>query len=305
MPDSASFNLEVHKPEEGERLDVFISSRLPGFSRTQARQLILEAIVCVDGKVKKPGYRIKDGERICGKILPLESLSVEPEPIDLHILYEDDGFIVLNKQPGIVVHPAPGHRSGTIVNALLHRRPEIKGVGDALRPGIVHRLDKDTSGLLLVAKTETAHQNLIGQFKSKKVVKTYLALVYGNVIQDEGVISLPIGRDPRDRKRMSTASRKGRFAETGWRVKERFITTTLLEVHLKTGRTHQIRVHCAAMGHPVVGDPVYGRRKRKKGISAKRQMLHAWRIRFGHPVTGRDVSFEAPLPEDMEHLVQS
>ncbi|MFH1102865.1 MAG: RluA family pseudouridine synthase [Pseudomonadota bacterium] len=289
----------VNKPEEGERLDIFISSRLPDCSRTKAGQLILKAVVCVDGKVKKPGYRIKDGERICGKILPSESLSVEPEPIDLHILYEDDGFIVLNKQPGIVVHPAPGHRSGTLVNALLYRWPEIKGVGDALRPGIVHRLDKDTSGLLLVAKTEAAHQNLIGQFKSKKVVKTYLALVYGSVLQDEGVISLPIGRDPKDRKRMSTVSRKGRFAETGWRVKERFKTATLLEVHLKTGRTHQIRVHCAAMGHPVVGDPVYGRRKAKNKLPAKRQILHAWRLRLSHPVTGCGVSFEAPVPQDI------
>ena len=226
---------------------------------------------------------------------------------------------MVNKQPGLVVHPAPGHFSGTLVNGLLYHCPDLGGIGGELRPGIVHRLDKDTSGTLVVAKNNAALTNLSRQFKSRKIQKQYLALVHGDVKKTAGSIKLPIGRHPVDRKRMSTVSPRGRTAETAWSVKEQFQWFTLLEVDLKTGRTHQIRVHCVALGHPIVGDKVYRPRKLQKTIardylqsdkivqvlkSVQRQMLHAWRLSFRHPHTGKAVSFESPLPEDMTEIIQ-
>ena len=226
---------------------------------------------------------------------------------------------MVNKQPGLVVHPAPGHFSGTLVNGLLYHCPNLGGIGGELRPGIVHRLDKDTSGTLVVAKNDAAHTNLSRQFKSRKVKKDYLALVHGNMKSPTGSIKLPIGRHPVDRKRMSTVSPRGRSAETEWNIKEQFQGVALLEVHLKTGRTHQIRVHCAAMHHPIVGDRVYGPRKPGKTLvrgrptsdkllqilkSVDRQMLHAWRLSFHHPHTGKAVTFESRLPEDMAIIIQ-
>jgi 23S rRNA pseudouridine1911/1915/1917 synthase len=210
-----------------------------------------------------------------------------------------------------VVHPAPGHACGTLVNALLNHCPDLGGIGAELRPGIVHRLDKDTSGTLVVAKNAVAIDNLSAQFKNRSVRKDYLALVRGEMAADSGAIRLPIGRHPEDRKRMSTRSRKSREAETVWRVARRWRGCTLLELHLKTGRTHQIRVHCAAIGRPIVGDSVYGRRKATADsveiqalfASARRQMLHAWRLEVAHPRTGEPMRFESPLPEDMERLI--
>jgi len=210
-----------------------------------------------------------------------------------------------------VVHPAPGHHSGTLVNALLYHCPKLNGIGGALRPGIVHRLDKDTSGVLVVAKNDSTHIHLSKQFRSRQVKKKYLALVYGKLESDSGSVSFPIGRHPVDRKKMSTNSRKSREAETTWQIRERFEAASLIEVNLKTGRTHQIRVHCAAIRHPVVGDKVYGPRKRGKNIiydknlieSIPRQMLHAWRIELTHPKTEEMVSFEAPIPSDMQTLI--
>jgi 23S rRNA pseudouridine1911/1915/1917 synthase len=247
------------------------------------------------------------------------AVEFKPEPIPIDILYEDDHIIMVNKQPGLVVHPAPGHFSGTLVNGLLYHCPDLGGIGGELRPGIVHRLDKDTSGTLVVAKHAAAHTNLSRQFKSRKIQKQYLALVHGDVKKAAGSIKLPIGRHPVDRKRMSTVSPSGRTAETAWSVKEQFQGFALLEVDLKTGRTHQIRVHCAALDHPIVGDTVYRPRKLEKTIardyrqadkilqvlkSVKRQMLHAWRLSFRHPHTGKVVSFESPLPEDMASIIQ-
>jgi 23S rRNA pseudouridine1911/1915/1917 synthase len=235
-------------------------------------------------------------------------------------LYQDSHIVVLNKQAGLVVHPAPGHCRGTLVNALLYHCPDLKGIGGEIRPGIVHRLDKDTSGTMVVAKNVGAHKSLARQFKKRTVQKKYIALVYGEFRADEGTITLPIGRHPVHRKRMSTITHKGRTAETSWLVRERFRNITLLELTLKTGRTHQIRVHCASMGHPIVGDTVYCSRKRLKDTvrlfsgessskvaplkTVPRQMLHAWRLGLTHPHTGEVMTFESPIPEDMEALME-
>ncbi|MDD5713004.1 MAG: RluA family pseudouridine synthase, partial [Smithellaceae bacterium] len=234
------------------------------------------------------------------------------QDIPLSIIYEDASLLVIDKPAGIVVHPAPGHPEGTIVNAILHHCDDLCGIGGVQRPGIVHRLDKDTSGLLVVAKTDQAHRSLTEQFKSHQVRKTYLTLVVGDPREDDGVIDLPVGRHPVDRKKMSTLSRRGREALSRWRVKERFGRVSLLEVDIETGRTHQIRVHLSAAGYPVVGDSVYGGTKRAAGIedvaarnrlkAFKRQALHAARLGFSHPVSGKELSFVSPLPEDMTEL---
>ena len=235
----------------------------------------------------------------------------KPEPIPIDILYQDNDIIVLNKQPGMVVHPAPGHYSGTLVNALLYHCPELEGIGGEIRPGIVHRLDKDTSGVMVVAKNSVAHHDLALQFKLRHIKKKYLALVYGRMQSESGTVSLPIGRHPVDRKKMSIHSRKSRMAETTWRVRKRFSRATLVELGLKTGRTHQIRVHCAAIKHPVVGDSVYGGRKVEKNTtndllrSVPRQMLHAWQLEFTHPTKQKTLCFEAPIPPDMTDILDN
>jgi len=314
MTGVTSFSITVAEEAKAVRLDAYITTQIPGVTRTQTQRLILAGQIRVDGAMRRPAYRIKKGDRISGVIPALPQQSLLPEPRDLDVVYEDETLIVLNKPKGLVVHPAPGHLKGTLVNALLFRYPEIQKVGDPARPGIVHRLDKDTSGLLLVARTSDAHQHLIRQFKSRQVIKCYLAVVCGVIESDEGSVSLPIGRHPRDRKRMSTVSPKGRVAQTEWRIRERFSGATLLEIELKTGRTHQIRVHCAMLGHPVAGDALYGKRsKRAKRIplkadvlyAVKRQMLHSWRLRVIHPTTLESIQFEAPIPKDMQELIGS
>jgi len=305
MRTSDAFTISVESRDAGKRLDALIPSRISDYSRTLVAHYIRSGNILVDGTLRKPGYRVRSGEIITGAIPFPETVAFKPEPIPLHVLYEDSYVIVVNKPPGLVVHPAPGHVSGTLANGLCYHCPTLEGIGPRLRPGIVHRLDKDTSGTLVVAKTGSMHQHLAEQFKTRLVKKVYLALVYGEFTTDSGTISLPIGRDPIHRKQMSVRSRKGRCAETGWTVRERFKGSTLLELRLKTGRTHQIRVHCAAVSHPIIGDPVYGRRRRSKGwISASRQMLHAWRLGFVHPVTGKWMTFESPVPDDMEELIE-
>ena len=306
MPQSAVFTVCVDETDAGKRLDILISSRISDCSRVLATHHIRSGNIRIDDSVKKPGYRVRAGERIKGFLPPPEPVRFQPESIPMDILYEDAHLIVINKQPGLVVHPAPGHHSGTLVNGLLSHCPKLEGIGTKLRPGIVHRLDKDTSGTLVVAKTGSIHQHLSDQFKSRRIEKTYLALVFGEMDADSGTISLPIGRHPSDRKRMSTISRKGRTAETVWRVRERFEGVTLLELDLKTGRTHQIRVHCAAIHHPIIGDPVYGRRRvGKQRIAAARQMLHAYRLGLEHPATGRWMTFESLVPGDMQDLMDA
>jgi 23S rRNA pseudouridine1911/1915/1917 synthase len=313
MPPAGAFTILVNASDAGKRLDVFLSSRRSGCSRSHIANLVLDKKIRVNETIKKPGYRLKKGDKISGIVAAPENISFTPEPIGLDFLYEDRDLIVINKPPGLVVHPAAGHYSGTLVNALLYHRPEIGHVGEESRPGIVHRLDKDTSGALVVAKNNAAHAHLAAQFKARKVQKTYLALVYGEMHNDTGIISAPIGRHPVHRKQMSTRSRKGRPAETHWKVNDRFAGLTLLELSLKTGRTHQIRVHCATINHPIVGDPVYSGRKAKSSLAkpvaamvktTSRQMLHAWRLGLSHPTSNNRVTFEAPLPKDFTELTK-
>ena len=320
MPVSGAFTILADESDQGRRLDAVVAAHLPDCSRSLAVNLITNLDILVDNQAKKPGYRVKWGDKILGRIPVPVQVEYGPEPIPLQILYQDSHIVVLNKQAGLVVHPAPGHGSGTLVNALLYHCPDLKGIGGEIRPGIVHRLDKDTSGTIVIAKNAGAHERLARQFKDRTVQKRYLALVYGELHQDEGMITLPIGRHPVHRKRMSTITRTGRSAETSWRVRERFQGVTLIELTLKTGRTHQIRVHCTSMGHPIVGDKVYSSRKWLKDTArlisgdsssklavlktVPRQMLHAWRLGLTHPHTGEFMTFESPIPEDMEALME-
>ena len=319
MPPNGAFRIRVSQSDHGQRLDVVVAAHLADCSRSFAAGLISDARIRVNDQIKKPGYRVRSGDNIAGEIPAPQPIAFQPEPIEINRLYEDRHLIVINKSPGLVVHPAPGHYSGTLVNALLYHCADLEGIGARLRPGIVHRLDKDTSGALVVAKTAAAHEHLSGQFKARRVHKDYLALVHGEPAPNHGTIKLPIGRHPQDRKRMSIRSNKQRDAETSWEVRERLNGFTLLLLHLHTGRTHQIRVHCAAIQHAVVGDPVYGSRKQLKNIrsklpgipdavvaslkSVKRQMLHAARLGFTHPATGEKMMFEAPMPPDMTQLL--
>jgi 23S rRNA pseudouridine1911/1915/1917 synthase len=302
--------------EAGRRLDAVVAARFPFLSRSYAGRLIREARVRVNGTARKVAYIVRNRDTVrCEIPSGQKPPAVEPEPIPLPILFEDDHILVLNKPADLVVHPAPGHKGGTLVNALVHYVPHIRRVGNPDRPGIVHRLDKDTSGILIVAKSTLAHEHLSRQFKERRIDKQYLALVCGTVEQRAGIVRAPIGRHPVDRKKMSTMSPRGRPAETTWRTREAFDSVTLLEVRITTGRTHQIRVHCASMGHPILGDSRYGGKKRWKEASSanlryllksvKRQMLHAWRLTCTHPVSGNRMDFESPMPEDMSSLIQA
>jgi 23S rRNA pseudouridine1911/1915/1917 synthase len=303
------YSVEIH--ETGQRLDLFIAGRLADCTRSHAAWLIRQGHIRVDDQTCKPSHKVKPQEqvRVC---LPVPQPSqLIAEPLALQIIYEDRDLIVINKPAGMVVHPAAGHSSGTLVHGILHHCPDLEGIGGEKRPGIVHRLDKETSGLLVVAKNEPALNGLAAQFKSRSIRKQYLALVHDSPQQDSGVIDLPVGRHPVERKRMSTNSARAREALTLWRVEAKFPGITLLALDLKTGRTHQIRVHCQAMGFPIVGDPVYGRKGALKASAAlhqvlkqaRRQMLHAYRLGFRHPIAGCDLTFEAPLPDDMAAIL--
>jgi 23S rRNA pseudouridine1911/1915/1917 synthase len=310
-----SFTFRVDHAQAGTRLDVLAAAEIDHCSRSFAASLIRNGCIVVDGTVKKPGYPVKAGETVSGEIAPPERPRFMPEDITLQILYEDAELLVVNKAPGMVVHPSPGHSNGTLVNALIHYIPDLTGISGSLRPGIVHRLDKDTSGALVVAKNSLAMHALAAQFKLRKVRKHYLAMVYGVPKRDAGAVDLPIGRHPVDRKKMSVNTHKPRVALTHWRVLERFNEACLLELDIRTGRTHQIRVHCHSMGHPVIGDTVYGSRGQKKRLASvsaqtaealkivNRQMLHAWQLSFVHPITEKWMTIEAPVAADMVHLI--
>lgn len=306
-----SFSFEVSDRENGERFDAVVSGRISGVSRSQITSLIKSGQIKIDNADKRPGYRVRYGEVITGSLPLPKAYSCEAEDIEIEAIYEDNDLIVINKPAGLVVHPAPGHESGTLVNALLSKCPDLQGIGGEIRPGIVHRLDKDTSGLMIVAKNQITHVALIDMFKERTISKKYLAIAAGNPINDSGVIDLPIGRHPVERKKMSVGSRVGRPALTLWSVRERYGIAALIETEIKTGRTHQIRVHLDSFGYPVLGDSVYGIKKNsilKKTIGSgyfpKRHMLHSWKLSFCHPSTNEVLEFQSDLPKDMMDFIQ-
>ena len=277
----------------GERLDVFLS-RVSGESRARVQRLIQEKAVLVLGKVRKANYKLQAGEDVLLRMEPPELLDVEPEPIPIDIVYQDADICVVNKPQGMVVHPAPGNASGTLVNALLYAVTDLSGIGGVLRPGIVHRIDKMTSGLLVIAKNDLAHTNLSAQIKAHSARRNYIAIVEGNLKEDTGTIDAPVGRHPVDRKRMAVV-KDGREAVTHWRVLSRMGQFTLIKASLETGRTHQIRVHMAYKKHPVAGDPLYGPAKPKLNLEG--QALHAYELMLKHPRTGEEMRFFAPPPD--------
>jgi 23S rRNA pseudouridine1911/1915/1917 synthase len=285
----------VPKEDARLRLDRFLASKLPEYSRSRIQQLIRTGFVRLNGATTRPRQLVRTGDEVEVSEPPLERIETRPEPIPLDVLFEDNDVIVINKPAGLVVHPGAGHREHTLVNALLSHCLTLSGIGGKERPGIVHRLDKDTSGCLVVAKNDAAHRELSRQFAQRSVKKTYLALVTGKLRKQTGVIEEKIGRHPVHRQRMSVASLRGRAAKTEYRVLRTDVRTSLIECRLHSGRTHQVRVHLHHLGHPVLGDKVYGARSAK---DFPRQMLHAWKLGFRHPSSGEWKNFEAPLPDD-------
>ena len=295
---------EFSAERDGERLDVFLARMaIQGdpLSRSRIQKLITDGNVTVDGKPAKASLRLAAGAVVAVELPEPEATDIAPENIPLDILYEDEDVIVVNKARGMVVHPAAGVSSGTLVNALLAHCKDLSGINGALRPGIVHRLDKDTSGVMIAAKNDTAHRSLAEQIQEKTAKRVYWAILTGNIPEEEGVIHGAIGRNPKDRQKMAVVRENGKDATTNFRVLERFGAYTLAECRLMTGRTHQIRVHMAYIGHPVLGDPKYG--AKKCPFSIEGQALHSKTLMFTHPRTGEKMEFEAPLPEDMQIIL--
>lgn len=286
--------------DAGTRADVFLAAKL-GVSRSNMQKLLEDGRVKRGEKIIKANYKVRAGEMFVVDIPEPEPIEAVPENIPLDIIYEDDDVVVLNKARGMVVHPAPGNYTGTLVNALLYHCSNLSGINSAIRPGIVHRLDKDTSGIMIVAKNDAAHISLSQQIQSKTAVRTYLAVVRGNIKTDSGTIETQIARDKTDRKKMAVVKEGGRDAITDYEVLERFGKYTLVRCKLRTGRTHQIRVHMEYLGYPLVGDPKYSPMKTPFGI--KGQALHSHTLEFTHPRTGDRMKFEAPLPEDMHKII--
>lgn len=293
--------LEVPPEARPERLDRWLAHNGVGRSRSYVRRLIDSGLVRVDGRLAPASLQVRPGQRIEVELPPPEEDETRPEPIPLDVVYEDDDVLVINKPQGMVVHPAAGHKGGTLVNALLARGSTLSFVAGEDRPGIVHRLDKDTSGLMVVAKNDRAHLSLAAQIRMREAHREYVLIVHGRVRADRARIKAPIGRHPIHRKRMAVVP-DGRPAETEFEVLERFQDYTYMRAVLRTGRTHQIRVHTAHLGHPVVGDKVYGPRRYRWDLQG--QCLHAVKLAFEHPTTGQWVSFEAPLPEHMEMVLR-
>ena len=276
------------------RLDQMISCVIETYSRSSARELIKKGLVKVDGKIGKPSTRVAVGQQIIANIPEYQRTSLQPQEIELTVIYEDESLIVIDKPAGLSVHPGPGHPDGTLINAVMALCPDITGVGEENRPGIVHRLDMDTSGVIVVAKNDRSHRSLSDQFKNRTVTKKYVALVEGNMYQKKAIIDGPIGRDPHDRKKMAIVE-NGRDAKTEYAVNERFAQFDCLDVKPKTGRTHQIRVHLCSLGHPVAGDILYG----TKVSGLDRQFLHAASISLSHPIDNILMEFKSPLPQDL------
>jgi 23S rRNA pseudouridine1911/1915/1917 synthase len=306
--DAGARDLVVGPDHDGIRLDNFLTALLPELSRSQVQRLIKEGRVTGAEKVVRASMAVREGARYSIDIPAPVSATPEAEAIPLRIVYEDPDLVVVEKPAGMVVHPAAGHTRGTLVNALLHHVTDLAGVGGELRPGIVHRLDRGTSGLMVVAKGDAAHQELSRQFQDREVEKVYVALVWG-VVQAGRRIDEPIGRDPRERKKMSTRARRARTAVTRVTFAHHFKGASLLKIAIATGRTHQIRVHLKAIGHPVVGDPLYGGLHRRVPpnlravMRLERPFLHAARLCFTHPRDGRRIEFDAPLPEDLQSVL--
>lgn len=304
-------SLFVQGEQADLRLDVFLAQQLPDCSRSLAASLIRGHSILVNSHSARPSRRLKTGDHITGIIPPPAPLAFEPEPLFLDIIFEDPSLLLINKPSGMVVHPAPGNTSGTLVNALLYHFQALSRQGfDDYRPGIVHRLDKDTSGIMVIAKTLPVSQSLMEQFKARTVTKQYVALVHGYPPSFSGTIEAPVGRHPLDRKRMALNSAKGRWACTHWQVRQAFEShkVTLLDIQPTTGRTHQIRVHLAAHQHPLLGDDLYGQPKLDQKLGSvssllTRQMLHAQKLSFKHPVTLADLEFQVPMPQDMQDVM--
>ena len=310
-------HLAVPVESAPERLDLFLRHHCPELSRSRIQALIKAEAIRVNGAPTRPAYLVQPGDEIAVELPQPEPSAAHPEPLPLSIAYEDDDLLVVNKAAGMTVHPAPGATEGTLVNALLHHCRNLSGINGALRPGIVHRLDKDTSGLLLVAKRDAAHRTLAASLQAHQVERCYAALVWGVLREESGRIEAPIGRHPKNRKKMAVVE-DGRDAATHFSVVERCPFTTEVECRLETGRTHQIRVHLAHIGHPIFGDPVYGGRDQARGVRPeyrrqanwmlsliKRQALHAQKLRFAHPTTGEMMEFTAPLPEDLQAVLEA
>lgn len=287
---------EATAEDEGVRIDGFVADAIEEISRNRAQGLLMEDRVLVNGRPVKKNYKVSEGDIISVEIPEPEPVELVAQDIPLDIIYEDESLLVINKPKGMVVHPAPSHPDGTVVNAVMfHCGNKLSGIGGQLRPGIVHRIDKDTSGLLLVAKNDEAHAALAAQLKDRSLSRVYEAIVLGRVKEDEGRIDAPIGRSLRDRKKMAVGGAAARQAATRYEVVARYNGYTHIRCHLETGRTHQIRVHMAHIGHPVAGDEVYGRGREKTGLEG--QCLHAGRIKFIHPRTGERMEFSCPLPD--------
>ena len=292
--------IDVSDEETGERIDSFLSGKTE-FTRTRIQQLIKDRNITVNGKPTKSSYKIEENDEIIIEVPEVETTEIKPENIKIDIVYEDSDIAVINKQAGLVVHPAHGHYSGTLVNAILYHIKDLSGINGEIRPGIVHRLDKDTSGLIVIAKNDKVHTALTEMFQEKKIRKTYLAILKGKLNKSEGKIVTQIGRDKNDRKKMTVIddATKGKYAITNYRVISQNNLFTLVKVNIETGRTHQIRVHMRYLGYPILGDSVYGRKDNEK-----RQMLHAYKLEFIHPVTGRQMEFIGEIPEDFQKALK-
>ena len=292
--------IDVYDEETGERIDSFLSGKTE-FTRTRIQQLIKDKNITVNGKATKSSYKIEENDEIAIEVPEAETTEINPENIKIDIVYEDSDIAVINKQAGLVVHPAHGHYSGTLVNAILYHIKDLSGINGEIRPGIVHRLDKDTSGLIVIAKNDKVHTTLTEMFQEKKIRKTYLAILKGKLNKSEGKIVTQIGRDKNDRKKMIVIDdiTKGKNAITNYKVVSQNNLFTLVKVNIETGRTHQIRVHMRHLGYPILGDSVYGRKDNEK-----RQMLHAYKLEFLHPVTGHQMEFTGEIPEDFQKALK-
>lgn len=295
--------MEITPEMEGERIDKCISNYLESLSRSYIQKIIKDGKAYVNDAVVKANYKVKVDDKVQFEIPDCEEPDIPPQDIPLDILYEDKDILIINKPKDMVVHPAPGHYEGTLVNAIMfHCKDELSGINGVLRPGIVHRIDKDTTGSIIICKNDEAHRKIAQQLKEHSITRKYRAIVYGRILEEEGTVNAPIGRHPTDRKKMAINEKNGKPAVTHYKVLERFDKYTYIECQLETGRTHQIRVHMTSIGHPLLGDEVYG--NAKCPFKLEGQTLHAMTIGFIHPATGEYVEYEAPLPEYFEHLLQ-